>query len=77
MVTTPQRRGLNLLALGHANRWVLYGGAAVIVVGGGLIYRAATKHNVAIPASDIYTVGYGSVVQTISASGTVERNNFV
>lgn len=60
------------MALGHANRWVLYGGAAVIVVGGGLIYRAATKHNVAIPASDIYTVGYGSVVQTISASGTVE-----
>lgn len=54
-------------------KW-LYGSAAVVVVLG--IGIPVTLHSLGakppIPASDIYQVGYGSVTQTASSSGTLQ-----
>ncbi|MCL6560989.1 MAG: biotin/lipoyl-binding protein [Firmicutes bacterium] len=53
------------------------GSAAVLVVGGVAIYYTRSHASASIPASDLYTVGYGSVAQTISTSGTLQANQQV
>ena len=57
---------------GKVNRWVWIGGVVVVVGAGALAYSHFSKPKVTIPADDLYTVGYGSVVQTISAAGTIQ-----
>ncbi|KUO95233.1 efflux RND transporter periplasmic adaptor subunit [Ferroacidibacillus organovorans] len=58
--------------------WVYSSVAVVIVLGGAAfaIHRAATR-TVAIPAFDRYTVGLGTVTQTVGASATVQAPSTV
>lgn len=55
------------------NRWI-YGSLAVAIVLGGsaIAYIKMDNHTISVPVSDLYTVGYGSVTQTVSATGTVQ-----
>lgn len=68
----PHPGGLTGFRVRKVNRWVLAGGAAVVLGGGAMVYAKLSAPKVMIPPGDVYTVGYGNVVQTITASGTIE-----
>lgn len=52
----------------------LYGSLAVVIVlgGGAVAYSQLANRTVAVPQSDLYTVGFGDVTQTVSSSATVQ-----
>ncbi|MCL6637870.1 MAG: efflux RND transporter periplasmic adaptor subunit [Alicyclobacillus sp.] len=59
-------------------KWVAGGAAVVLVLGAGLVaYERTRSSTTAISASNIYKVSYGTVVQTISASGTIQPKTTV
>ena len=66
--------GLVPPSLRKSRRKWLYGGVAVVVALGVAIPAIlhATASSATVPASNIYRVGYGSVVQTLNTSGTMQ-----
>ncbi|WP_169725463.1 efflux RND transporter periplasmic adaptor subunit [Alicyclobacillus contaminans] len=54
-------------------KWIYSGIAVVVVLGAGIPALAHTLGgSTPIPANDIYQVRYGNVMQTVSASGTIQ-----
>ncbi len=52
-------------------RWLLAAGA-MAVVGAGVAVWSLNRGPAPIPASDLYTVGYGTVMETVSTSSTLQ-----
>lgn len=66
----PARKGgFKLFKL---NRWAVAGGIVIVLGGGAIVYAKTATHKLVIPASDEYTVGYGTVTATTSAAGTIQ-----
>ncbi|MCL8209408.1 MAG: biotin/lipoyl-binding protein, partial [Actinomycetia bacterium] len=64
--------GVVRLAPRLRRRWWWWAAGAVVVVGAGTVAWRMTHAGVTIPASDLYTVRYGTVTQTVATTGTLQ-----